>query len=347
MLGYMACAVSIDEPDIDSIHAITYEAAKAELPSRDYHQLIDPANPYREKNLTDADYFNQQLPLYRIKPLYIFIIYLFYKMGISLTTATLLPSLLGFIGIGLILFFWMSGFMKGGWAFNFSTLMMLSPPLWTGVLSATPDILCGCFTLLAFYFIIEKKNMLTGFIFLIAGLLMRIDLVLLSVMTALLLYFSAAGGKRIRLGLFIAWLSVSIVIFSLIAFLPGRFNEGTIKYFMVIPSDFAEEHSRDSLSQYFILLVKGLFDTRYSMISFILLLATVTGIIRLRLTSIQRDFDLQVILLLVANIFLRYLLHPVIDDRFLIAHYLIITLIFLKTIFEKKSGVPVNSNVQS
>lgn len=152
MLGYMACAVSLDEFNIDSIHAITYATAKAELPAKDYLLLIDPGNSYRDRNYADANYFANQLPLYRIKPLYIFIIYLFYKTGISLTVATILPSLLGYICIGLILFFWISRFMKEHWTFIFSTLMMLSPPLWTGVQSATPDILCGLFILIAFYF---------------------------------------------------------------------------------------------------------------------------------------------------------------------------------------------------
>lgn len=184
--------------------------------------------------------------------------------------------------------------------------------------------------------------MLTGFLFLTAGLITRIDLILLSIMTALLLCFNEQEGRRIRQGFFMLWLSLSILIFSLVAFLPGRFNEDTIRYFMLIPSDFAEGISKNSLTQYFILLVKGLYGTHYSMISLILLLVTITGIVRLRLSSVRRDFDLQIILLLVANILLRYLLHPVIDDRFLIAHYLIIILVFLKTIFEKKQPATVN-----
>ena len=48
---------------------------------------------------------------------------------------------------------------------------------------------------------------------------------------------------------------------------------------------------------------------------------------------LQTFFCAIYILLLLLNMLVRYLLHPIIEDRFFAAHYLVITIIFIKSIF--------------
>src|SRR5262245_4718348 len=93
MLAYMACAISIEESNIDSIHSKVYNTAQAELPPRDFKELTT-ANDYRNRNFTEAQFFQTRLSLYWVKPLYVLLVFLLYKAGIPLTVSTLVPSLL-------------------------------------------------------------------------------------------------------------------------------------------------------------------------------------------------------------------------------------------------------------
>jgi hypothetical protein len=344
MLGYMACAVSIDVQNSDSVHSITYNHAKAELSHKDYEALVNPTNNYRKRNLEDSEYFHEQLSLYSIKPLYILLVYLFFKAGISLTAATVLPSVLAYAGIGWLLFFWMMKFISTFRAFIFSVLLMLSPPLWETAMSSTPDALAGLTTFAAFFFILEKKNFKTGLLFLLIAIAVRIDAFLLAIMVAIFLKVTGAGNKKITTTEFLVFSATSLLLFSAIAFWLGQFDTDTIGYYAFVHSDFASGLTTNPVLEYVVLLAKGMYSSQHSMITIFLLLAFATILLRRSLNSIQKDFESQIIMLLLLHMLLRYFLHPTIEDRFLLVHYLVIVIIFIKTIFGKFLSALVPAN---
>lgn len=344
MLGYMACAISIDEQHADSVHSITYHHAKTELAPKDYEALVDPTNAYRKRNFEDSNYFHEQLPLYRIKPLYIPLVYLFFKAGMPLTAATVLPSVLAYAAIGWLLFFWMMKFTQILPAFIFSVWMLLSPPLWETALSSTPDALAGLMTFTAFFFILEKKNFKTGLWFLLAGIATRIDVFLLAIMLLIFLKVTKAGSKNITTSEFIIFSGTSLLLFFFIASWLGNFGTDTIGYYALVQSDFASQLTTNPMLEYVVLLARGIYRIQHSMIFFFLLLAFITILLRRSMAPIQKDFYSQVMLLLLLQMLLRYLLHPVIEDRFLVMHYLLIVIIFIKTIFGKFLSEPVPAN---
>lgn len=342
MLGYMGCVLSIEEEDAGAVHAATYTHAKSELPEKGYELLTGNVNEYRKRNLEDATYFNDQLKLYSIKPLYVLLIYLFYKAGLPLTEATVLPSVIAYFCIGLILFYWMRKVISGTGAFIFSVAIMLSPPLWEIALSSTPDALAGLLAFAAFFLIIEKKKINAGLLLLLTCIAVRIDFILLTLMTLVFLRFFETTSKRITWSAFLMFAVVGVFIFSVIAFGPGHFNSSTIGYYTIVQSDFVKQFGTNPIVQYFVLLVKGIYSSRYSVVSLFLLFA---GVILFLRNAAERgsDFESRVIVLLLFNMLLRYLLHPVIEDRFLIVHYLVITIIFMKTLVEQKIKVFANN----
>lgn len=48
MLGYIGCAISMEEKNVDSIHAKTFRAVKSELSQEDFETLTQ-SNEYRKK----------------------------------------------------------------------------------------------------------------------------------------------------------------------------------------------------------------------------------------------------------------------------------------------------------
>ena len=74
------------------------------------------------------------------------------------------------------------------------------------------------------------------------------------------------------------------------------------------------------------------------MILFTLISALTIFLRKQRGHNIAIDFESLMILALVASFVVRYLLHPVMEDRFLIAGYLIILVGFYKTLAQNLSS---------
>ena len=92
MLGYMALVIKMDQPgSIKEIHKTTYSIAHENLSAEEYKRLTE-APLYRKKFETNASEFEKILPNYIVKPLYLWACWLFYKSGIALPTATVIPS---------------------------------------------------------------------------------------------------------------------------------------------------------------------------------------------------------------------------------------------------------------
>lgn len=158
-----------------------------------------------ESHLYRLDHIEENmLDYYRIKPLYIFIIKVLQKTGLSFVDATLLPSLLAFFLIGCIVFLWAIKVFRPEAAMIFSVILILTGPSITLARLSTPDPLSNLFLLFCLYRIyFGKKYFWT---------------------TAVLL-----GSIFIRLDNFIS----VIVLFTLMRFWPGRKISAAI-YFILI-----------------------------------------------------------------------------------------------------------------
>src|ERR1700722_1366719 len=140
MLPYMALVLKADNADIKTVHDLIYQKAKQNLPSLTYQNLAG-ANDYRKKMSEDALAFNNQLPFYVVKPLYVWVVYMFYKSGFSLTASTILPSIFAFLLCGILLYYWLKKYIGEVYASGMSLFVMLSPPILSTARLSTPDLL--------------------------------------------------------------------------------------------------------------------------------------------------------------------------------------------------------------
>src|SRR5579859_2496626 len=106
MLPYMAVAIGYQDNNPDFVHDTIYDIARHQLPAPAYNQLIDGGLEYRRKMTANAGEFHRQMPFYTVKPLYTWLVYFIYKLGVPLIQATILPSLIGYLLIGALLILW-------------------------------------------------------------------------------------------------------------------------------------------------------------------------------------------------------------------------------------------------
>ena len=312
----MGSAVSLAEKNIDSIHAQTYRALQLELPAKDF-QTLTGSSEYRRKSFSDAAFFHEQLKLYLVKPLYVGVVFLLWKTGFSLSLGTLIPSLFSTICIGLFIFFWMQKKMKPMHAGILNTLIMLSPPFWDVARYATPDALGGLLVLIAFYFLVERKNFTAFSVLMIAGMLIRIDLALLFLLTIIWLMFPGRKFLSLANGVLITSATVVVVIAVVELLFAGNKGESLTAFY-----NFGMDNT-DALSNYFRKFT-GLFpQLRYTFFTVFLAVPMMTLLFTRTLSEWKTNFNVQVILLLFSYTVTRLVLFPSLEDRFFIAEYLI------------------------
>lgn len=180
MLPYMALIQKMDGvKNFDQVHSTVYTTVKKELPKKKYEDLVDPKEPYRVKMQNNAAAFQSQLPFFDIKPIYLLIAFIFYKLGVSLSYATVLPSVISFFFINLVSFYWCRNF-------NFSTktsaailslICILTFPL---AIRSNPDTLACLFLLISSYFFLETNKILYCVLFLLLAVLTRPENIIFS-----------------------------------------------------------------------------------------------------------------------------------------------------------------------
>jgi hypothetical protein len=104
ILPYTAVVLKMDGYNAKAAHDSSYQLARKNIPGKNYDQLADSTDIFRNKMLTDADAFNQQLAFYVVKPLYNGMGWVAYKAGVSLPHATVVPSVIAFFAGRVITF---------------------------------------------------------------------------------------------------------------------------------------------------------------------------------------------------------------------------------------------------
>jgi len=196
-LPYMAVVLSYDNDDPKFIHDTIYQIARQKIPSETYNQIADTSMNYKKRMLQNENDFYNLLPFYVVKPLYTGLIYLFYKSGISLLKATVLPSVVAYVLIGLLLLIWVKIYLQLFFAFLSCILIMLFAPMLEVVKTSSPDCLATFLLLTALYFIIERKSLLIAFFFLLLSVFARLDNIIPCVFILSLLAFTDKWKEKI------------------------------------------------------------------------------------------------------------------------------------------------------
>lgn len=323
LLGYTGCMISIQEKNIDSIYSKTYEAAKLRLPAMNFEELIQ-SNEYRKKSFSDPDFFYDQLKLYWVKPLYILILFILNKTGISAISGTFFLSAFSLFCTGLLFYKWTSRYLPEIYAVVFSALIILSPPFWTIGRYSTPDALSALVILLSFYVLIEKKNSLGALIILGIGILIRIDVALFAFFTVGFMHFTRNESVKISLSKTLISIVIIAGITVLISVFAGNFTESLVAFYNYGST------GADTTSNYFKKLVSGFSELRYSHISLFYAILILSLLKNSTLKNPKSDPSFQIVIMITVYILFRYMIFPTLEDRFFIAHYLILTIMALR-----------------
>lgn len=88
MLGYSASAISIENSDPDYIHNYIYQGLKKYSTDKEYSQLTGGSEQNYQKTMSlDADAFSQQIPYYKIRIIFVALIFFLVKLGINIFLA--------------------------------------------------------------------------------------------------------------------------------------------------------------------------------------------------------------------------------------------------------------------
>ena len=342
MLAYIAVVISGNQQDIAGIHRETYQAARDQTPPAAFHQLVNPANPYRLNMFRNDTAFYRQLAFYVVKPLYTALVYLGYRAGFSLPASTMLPSVIAYFGIAILLFFWFSKYLDLLYAAAAALLIMLSAPLLTVSGLSTPDALSAFLLLAGFYFILQKPLLPVMLLFMTASVLARMDNIIVCVLTLFLLAVARKAPFKItKIGWFVIFLWLSAV-YLFVAHRASTFGFGAFYYpsflrYLNMPHRFQAHFSlRDYLQVFRADAITGFYHSAIALFAFLaLLLFYKNG--RAPLHGLSFYSLLPVLFCLIFLI--RFMLDPDISDRFYIPYYLLIAVLWVQALTEKDSAV--------
>lgn len=336
VLPYSAVALSVDIADPDSVHAMAYEAARREIRPARYALLVDTTNAYRRQTLRDADFFHRELSFYSVKPLFIATVYGLHRLGFSLPRATVLPSLISFVLIGALLLAWTRRFLPEPYAAAVSLSVLLAPFILQNAAGSTPDLPNALLLLTGTYCLIEGRFRPAGMALLATAVLVRPDALLFVIAMAVYLdRFRIVPRHHIVVMVACAGLATALILL--------RHEEVVSRLFIVRP-DIAragEDAPVSFVVAYLDSFRTGLIRLALSAIWLALALALVTLYARTRLApALLRDESSVLILVLFGHIGARFLLHPTIEHRFLIADYLLLWIVFLSTMRDLLGASP-------
>lgn len=328
LLPYSALALAVDIHDPDSVHARAYAEARRALPPAKYALLVDSINPYRRQASEDPAFFSRELSFYSVKPLYVAAIYGFYRAGVPLPRATVLPSLISFVVLGVLLLIWTRKYIAEPYAAALSLVMLLTPFVELNARASTPDLLTALLLLLGAFGILEGRSRTAALTIMALAVLVRVDAVLFVVVMGV---FVARAGllSRHRAALVVSGAVLATIIVLL------RHGEVLREFFLVrtAPARLAGAGAGPFLTEYARGIRLGLPRIQFSAIALVTCVAVITLYIRRRLVpGLRRDSTAMLVGLIFAHIAIRFALHPTFDDRFLIADYLLLWILFLSTV---------------
>jgi hypothetical protein len=334
MLAYMGLIVQKQHVSADSIHAITYAHAKAELPPVAYETLT--SGEERQRRLNDAALFYRQLRFHAIKPLYIESIHFFYATGFSLPASTVMPSVVAYVLFGCLLLFWLLRWLPYTWAVASGLLIMTTGMLVNSAQRSTPDMLSAFLLLTIFYIVLEKPRLLWCLLLILLAMFVRLDNIIPGFFMLTYFYFRYRRERQLPLYYYLSSVFVIGAGYFTISYLGSRpFNSSFFFFDWFIRQYNVADGSGKafSLSAYFAQmyaqLIGGILYNSVSIFLLVLLMLLYSPAFHIRRLSADQYFAL----LLGGIIMARFILFPDLTDRFNIAYYTCFLVLLLKRFY--------------
>ena len=354
VLPYIASMYSLESNDTNYIHTLTYGAVKSSVDEKTFIQLT--SGEYRKAMADCAKCFMEQLPFYKIKALYVLLIFFFYKLNIDIVRSTVLISVISYVLINFICLFWLRKVTNKQTIFIFTAIIFaIFPFLLNSASDSAPNMLSALFVLSAFYVLFKKKSVLFCILMLLA-VFTRPDNIILLFISIIALYIYKNKDINISKPALAITFIASIALFQGINMWSGNYNwkilfEHSFNDRLITP---AEHISDFNILIYLKSFLKWPVMLKFSGFSvqaliFILTLYMLKCGKKFKEEKFKEALNPEMLILLItgASIIIHYLLYPIIEDNYFTAQYLITDIIFIKTIIEKFSAVnyPTKSSV--
>lgn len=329
MIPYVAVVLSLEQPDKQTIHRMTYEQIKQSIPPQAYAN--NTASSYQKEMATNYEYFSQQLPFYQIRPLYTSLIYLMYKTGINIVTAIIMISIFSSIFMSIIILRWLLNYLDSFYAYLFSFLIIHSTGILQIAQAFTPDALSAAILILSIYVLTQRQVYFAGLL-LVLAIFARTDNIILVALTLSYLRFFALNQYRINWIEYISFMLLSVCSYLSINYFANNYGWATIFHHTLIglihnPADY---HPTVTWSDYLRVLKQNGFETFLWVNPFLVFLLCAFISISLKAEKIYSHLTILMIL----SVVIHFLLFPApFWQRFFIAHYAIISIAMIVSIF--------------
>ncbi|MDP2363501.1 MAG: hypothetical protein Q8M94_06990, partial [Ignavibacteria bacterium] len=221
-IAYTACVKSIETKDISIIHHETYNEVKNSLGEQKFKWLTED-NQYREALAKNPDYFNQQLNLYKVKPLYIGVLYLLAKIGFNPVWSTLYFSIFCSLACLFMIFIWLCRYYKR----NYCALLTIILGIFANILAvsteSTPDAFSTLLLLLGLFYLFEKNRFILGNSILSLSIFARNDNLIFIQLILIYALFLNRGKTTLSIRLKI-FLVINLVSYLLINHYAGAYD---------------------------------------------------------------------------------------------------------------------------
>lgn len=191
--------------DYQQVCRTTDAVIKASVPPAHYQILAHTCDEPSSRSLAES------LPWYSIKPLYILAVEGFHILGVPLVPATVLVSVLSYIGLALLLWKWI------GWP---AYIVMVAPPIVANVRVEVPDELNLLLAMIAFYVICERRKYVWGLTILLVCIWCRPDMLMFSGLSLFALWLI----RRIDLVEFCTLSLVALASYGAITHFSGNYG---------------------------------------------------------------------------------------------------------------------------
>ncbi|MFD0829828.1 hypothetical protein ACT8ZR_30075 [Neobacillus sp. M.A.Huq-85] len=329
LIPYTAATISIEQSNKEKIHDETFKTVESVLPKAVYNGFI--SGEFGQEMLKDSESFYQQLNYYKVKPLYIFLIYGFHKVGIGIVTAINIISVLSFLGISILLFLFIRKLNRGFLGIIILSLLMICQPFILIAGRNTPDTLSAFIILLSLFLVLNKQLKLLPGILLVLSIAIRPDNLIIS--GALFLYFGLLAPKEYRLKIYqtLSFLILSAILYFSISILEHSYGwktQFTISFLHFIDRP-AEVTVQLSMSDYFrVLISNGIAVLNTHIIYFIVL--GLVGLVVSNIKNLNSVYGHLIVFTMGVMIF-YFLLFPSQEvDRYFTTEYLLLLILSLR-----------------
>ena len=333
MVPYAALALSVEDQNPTAVHTRTYDLIRKDISANKFAQLIDSTDRYRDAAFKDPDFLSAQYPFYRLKPLYIATVYIAWKAGVPVAHATVLPSVIAFLATGMLLLLWSKRYLPEPYATLIGLAASLSPFMLQLGRSSTPDLLCGSLQFAGAFLVVERRRTMPAALALTLAVLVRADA---------LLFVLAIAVYMVRMR-WLSWQQLLLfaagpVIAATAVMVPVWHIAGEVMFIRTAAERMGDHASFFSPIAYASGIALGMSRISFSSIGIVIGAAVLTIYLRGRLGRERRsDAMWQLVLFMLAHMAVRFVFHPIIEDRFLIGNYLLIGIALVVSIHEYAS----------